>query len=93
MKLDDALADIDVMAIAEAVGVVRHPADLVETPAAPHPVIGRPKVRIVATSPSDLTASCHHCDWTYSNSVKSDVEYMATQHRAQHRAGRTGAVR
>lgn len=30
MTLDEALTEIDLLALAEAVGVVRHPADLVE---------------------------------------------------------------
>lgn len=33
MTLDDALADIDLLALAEAVGVVRHTGDLIEAAA------------------------------------------------------------
>lgn len=31
-------------------------------------------------------AECVACRWTYQNTVKTDVEYQAKQHRATHQA-------
>ncbi len=28
--------------------------------------------------------ACHECEWTYTNSVKSDVEFMARNHCQSH---------
>jgi hypothetical protein len=61
--------------------------------AAPHPIIARPLVIISDATSARRTARCTHCDWEYTNGVKSDVEYMARYHRGQHRTGRTAVTR
>lgn len=55
------------------------------TPTAP--AITRPQVLIVNAAAGRREARCVHCPWTYSNTVKVDVEQQARYHRGQHRAG------
>ena len=60
---------------------------------APHPIVGRPLVIISDATSARRTARCAHCDWTYTNGVKTDVEAQARYHRGQHRTGRTAVTR
>lgn len=54
-----------------------------------HPVIKRPRVTVAPMGRGwPHQAWCAHCPWTYSNGVKSDVEWQARMHRDAHRAGR-----
>lgn len=62
------------------------------SPATVHPVIRTPRVLIVNAVGGRREARCTHCPWTYSNTVKTDVEYQARYHRGQHRAGRTAVT-
>lgn len=58
-----------------------------------HPVIARPVVLLVNITGGRREARCTHCDWTYANTVKVDVETQARYHRGQHRTGRTAVTR
>ena len=63
------------------------------TPRAPHRVIAHPLVIVSNATTTLRTAACAHCDWSYTNSVKSDVGYQARYHRGQHRTGRAAVSR
>lgn len=64
-----------------------------------HPTVARPKVFLHTEAPAQAgksarhTAECTHCDWTYTNVVKGDVEYQATVHRHHHRSGTTAVTK
>lgn len=60
-----------------------------------HIPIPHPRVPITKLS-SGYEARCHHCDWTYKQSIRAAVEEQAQYHRHLHRIGQitvTGAIK
>jgi hypothetical protein len=53
-----------------------------------YPTIDHPLV-VISHRSGKHTAQCGHCDWSYTNTIKTDVETQARYHRGQHRDGRT----
>lgn len=55
--------------------------------AADHPTVPHPRVPISKKTSTTYIARCHHCDWTFAETIRTAVEEQATWHRHQHRTG------
>lgn len=74
----------DIMAVAEAVGVVHHPR---HHATGTHPRIDNPVVTIARATTTRRVARCHHCPDERTSSSKREVAAWAAWHKAQHQAG------